>query len=213
MLGELKWLAFPFAPPGWANCAGQQLSVTAYPDLFPLLGTRFGGDGKTSFGLPNTSGRLLLGSRDAQMLAATGGAVPNELGATLHGASRLSFTVLNCVIAATSDADLNQPYYGEIRPFGGGYAPAGWAICDGSAIRIADNPALFNLIGTTFGGDGNTTFCLPDLRGRAPVGAGTASNGMAYNVGATGSAVAGGAGAVAVHYLISVAGIYPPRND
>jgi len=62
-----------------------------------------------------------------------------------------------------------QPYIGEIRMFAGNYAPNGWAICDGSLISIADNDVLFALIGTTYGGDGQTTFALPDLRGRAPI--------------------------------------------
>ena len=61
------------------------------------------------------------------------------------------------------------PYVGEIRMFGGNFAPAGWALCDGQIVPIAENEALFNLIGTTYGGDGQVTFALPDLRGRIPV--------------------------------------------
>jgi microcystin-dependent protein len=61
------------------------------------------------------------------------------------------------------------PYIGEVRLFGGNFAPLGWALCDGSLLSIDSNAALFNLIGTTYGGDGQTTFALPDLRGRAPV--------------------------------------------
>jgi microcystin-dependent protein len=62
-----------------------------------------------------------------------------------------------------------QPYVGEIRMFGGNFAPAGWAFCDGSLLPITDNETLFNLIGTTYGGDGQETFALPDLRGRLPI--------------------------------------------
>ncbi len=65
-----------------------------------------------------------------------------------------------------------SPYVGEIRMFGGNFAPAGWAFCDGSLHPIAENDALFNLIGTTYGGDGQQTFALPDLRGRIPIHAG-----------------------------------------
>ncbi|MEA2621353.1 MAG: hypothetical protein QOH61_263 [Chloroflexota bacterium] len=64
------------------------------------------------------------------------------------------------------------PFIGEIRMFGGNFAPAGWAFCDGQLIPIAENDTLFNLIGTTYGGDGQETFGLPDLRGRIPVHAG-----------------------------------------
>lgn len=62
-----------------------------------------------------------------------------------------------------------QPYIGEIRMFGGNFAPAGWAFCDGQLMAIAENDALFALIGTTYGGDGQSTFALPDLRGRLPI--------------------------------------------
>lgn len=62
-----------------------------------------------------------------------------------------------------------NPYVGEIRMFGGNFAPAGWAFCDGRLLPITENDTLFNLIGTTFGGDGQSSFGLPDLRGRVPV--------------------------------------------
>lgn len=62
-----------------------------------------------------------------------------------------------------------QPYVGEIRMFAGNFAPAGWASCDGQLLPISENETLFQLIGTTYGGDGESTFALPDLRGRAPL--------------------------------------------
>jgi microcystin-dependent protein len=61
------------------------------------------------------------------------------------------------------------PYLGEIRIFAGNFAPAGWMFCEGQLLPISENDALFTLIGTTYGGDGETTFALPDLRGRVPV--------------------------------------------
>ena len=70
-----------------------------------------------------------------------------------------------------------QPYIGEIRIFAGNFAPAGWLFCEGQLLPIAENEALFQLIGTTFGGDGQENFALPDLRGRVPVHQG---NGLAY---------------------------------
>ena len=63
---------------------------------------------------------------------------------------------------------------GEIKAFGFNFAPRGWAKCEGQILSISQNSALFDLLGTTYGGDGRTTFGLPDLRGRAPIGAGTA---------------------------------------
>ena len=62
-----------------------------------------------------------------------------------------------------------QPYVGEIRMFAGNFNPAGWMFCDGSLLAISENETLFQLIGTTYGGDGQSTFGLPDLRGRIPV--------------------------------------------
>jgi microcystin-dependent protein len=67
-----------------------------------------------------------------------------------------------------------DPYLGEIRLFGGNFAPPGWAFCDGRLLSINDNVTLFNLIGTTYGGDGNNTFGLPNLSSRFPVHAGGA---------------------------------------
>jgi microcystin-dependent protein len=62
-----------------------------------------------------------------------------------------------------------QPYVGEIRMFAGNFAPAGWMFCEGQLLPISENETLFNLIGTTYGGDGQSTFGLPDLRGRVPL--------------------------------------------
>jgi microcystin-dependent protein len=62
-----------------------------------------------------------------------------------------------------------QPYVGEIRMFGGNFAPAGWMFCEGQLLPIPENDTLFALIGTTYGGDGQSTFALPDLRGRLPL--------------------------------------------
>ncbi len=62
-----------------------------------------------------------------------------------------------------------QPYVGEVRMFAGNFAPAGWMFCEGQLLPISENPTLFNLIGTTYGGDGQSTFALPDLRGRLPI--------------------------------------------
>jgi microcystin-dependent protein len=64
---------------------------------------------------------------------------------------------------------MGEPYVGEIRMFGGNFAPAGWAFCDGSAQDISQNEVLFQLIGTTYGGDGQTTFNLPNLMSRIPI--------------------------------------------
>jgi microcystin-dependent protein len=76
-----------------------------------------------------------------------------------------------------------QPYVGEIRMFGGNFAPAGWLFCDGQLLPISEYETLFNLVGTTYGGDGQSTFGLPDLRGRLPV-----HQGNGYTLAETGGA-------------------------
>jgi microcystin-dependent protein len=79
-----------------------------------------------------------------------------------------------------------EPFIGQIQAFGFNYAPNGWAACEGQMMPIAQNTALFSLLGTTYGGDGQTSFAWPDLRA-----AGTRDN---------------------VHYCIAINGIYPPRD-
>jgi microcystin-dependent protein len=79
-----------------------------------------------------------------------------------------------------------QPYIGEIRMFGGTFAPFGWSFCNGSIMSIAQNDALYTLIGTTYGGDGVQTFGLPDLQGRIPIHQGQGNGLSTYNLGQKG---------------------------
>ena len=78
---------------------------------------------------------------------------------------------------------MSSPFIGEIRMFAGNFAPVGWAFCDGTVMPISQNDALFNLIGTTYGGDGQTTFALPNLQSRVPVHVGPG-----FTLGQTGGA-------------------------
>ena len=68
---------------------------------------------------------------------------------------------------------MSEPFVGEIRMFAGNFAPRGWSLCDGQLVAVSQNDALFSLLGTIYGGDGRTTFGLPDMRGRIPIHAGT----------------------------------------
>src|SRR3954467_12808872 len=78
---------------------------------------------------------------------------------------------------------MGQPYIGEIRLFAGNFAPAGWAFCAGQPLPISENDVLFQLIGTTYGGDGQETFNLPDLQSRVPIHMGTGPSGTSYQIG------------------------------
>ncbi len=81
---------------------------------------------------------------------------------------------------------MSDPYVGEIRSVGFNFAPVGWAFCNGAILPINQYEVLFTLIGTTYGGDGQSTFALPDLQGRAPVHQGTLSGGSTYTIGTKG---------------------------
>ena len=82
---------------------------------------------------------------------------------------KIRLYILIIALAFAAQIKSQQPYVGEIRMFAGNFPPQGWAFCDGSLISISENDVLFTLIGTTYGGDGQTTFALPDFRGRAPI--------------------------------------------
>src|SRR3712207_1329671 len=81
---------------------------------------------------------------------------------------------------------MTTPMIAEIRMFAGNFAPRGWAFCQGQILSIAQNTALFSLLGTTYGGNGQTTFALPDLRGRVPMQPGQGPGLSSHNLGEQG---------------------------
>ena len=83
---------------------------------------------------------------------------------------------------------MSEPFLGEIRMFAGNFAPQGWAFCDGQLLAVSQNDALFSLFGTIYGGDGRTTFGLPDMRGRIPIHAGSGPGLTPRNLGTKGGA-------------------------
>jgi microcystin-dependent protein len=138
-----------------------------------------------------------------------------------------------------SSAVSAEPFIGEIIMFAGNFAPRGWALCNGQILPINSNQALFSLLGTTYGGDGRTTFMLPDLRGRVAVHSDTGSGLSEYklgqkggsesvaipqgpkvnptkngkvNVAGTGTRVSNLQPYVTVNYIIATQGTYPSRN-
>src|SRR5882757_7290611 len=78
---------------------------------------------------------------------------------------------------------MSEPFLGQITLFGCNFAPRGWAVCQGQLMSISQNSALFSLLGTNYGGNGTTTFGLPDLQGRAPLGMGALVGGQNYGIG------------------------------
>jgi microcystin-dependent protein len=118
---------------------------------------------------------------------------------------------------------MTDPFVGEIMLFAGNFAPQGWAICAGQLLPISQNTALFSILGTTYGGNGQTTFALPDLRGRAPIGAGQGPDLPSHDLGESsqGQTVEASAGGteeaqtlpyLSLNYCIALQGVYPSRN-
>jgi microcystin-dependent protein len=117
-----------------------------------------------------------------------------------------------------------DPFIGEIRLFPYNFSPRGWAFANGQLLPIAQNTALFSLLGTTYGGDGRTNFALPDLRGRAPIGAGQGPGLSQVDLGALGGGgklatpASGDAGygtseaTLALNWCIALQGIFPSRD-
>ena len=171
---------------------GETISISSNTALFSILGTTFGGNGTTNFMLPDLSDRLSVhagqgpGLSYRQIGQAFGSDTvflnsfmlpPSEGGQGQPVSNMEEMLVTNWVINLdgfypTRDGELSQTSIGVVSQFAGNFAPAGTAFCDGQLLSISQYTALFSVIGTTYGGDGITTFALPDLRGRTPVGAG-----------------------------------------
>ena len=185
ILGEIRIVGFNFAPRGWASCDGQLLEIEKHKDLFAVLGTTYGGDGKTTFGLPDLRGRIAVHPGEAPGLP---GVVLGQkleakklVAATGEGetAGTRAYQNLRYVIAfrglAPQQVRLGNgsDLVGEVRLFAGKDAPRGWIFCDGQQLKSDQHTSLFAAIRNTYGGNGDTTFAVPDLRGRCAVHVGS----------------------------------------
>lgn len=137
-VAEIAGLPYGFAPNSWAECNGQLLQIAENEPLFRAIGTKFGGDGMITFGVPN----LILFSP-----------TPPTTG-----------TDSQYFIAAEGEPVPVDPFVAEVRLFPFNGAPEGWAPCAGQLLPLMQNQELFALLGFTFGGDGRTNFALPDMR-------------------------------------------------
>lgn len=201
-LGKVDLFAGDFATDGHMLAKGQTLSISAYAALFSVLGTTYGGDGITTFRLPDLQGRVVVGAGGGVSLGdyfgtedtlltesnlpshlhtLPGGDVTDLDGGGLPFNNLQPSLGLNYLIALNGIIPGSPEFIGwssfestigEIIAFAGNYAPTQYAFANGQLLLIRDNTALFSLIGTTYGGDGRTTFALPDLRGRTILGAG-----------------------------------------
>jgi microcystin-dependent protein len=247
LLGDLGIFAGNFSPAG-ALAAGQLLPIQQDTALFSLLGTTYGGNGTSNFALPNLSGNALIGfgqgsGLDQQDLGALTGSsattlttaeLPQSLGGTDQPFNNYQPSLaINYIIALqgifpSPTNGLTLDSLGVVLPFAGNFAPAGYAFADGQLLSIQQNTALFDILGTTYGGDGINTFALPDLRGRAIVGA-SPNDPVGTSVGKPSVSLTnaqvptspGGTAAqpfdnrepsLALNYLIAVQGIFPTQG-
>jgi len=154
-LGEVRAMPFGFAPPGWLACKGQLLPIGSNTALFSLLMTTYGGDGQTTFALPDLP-PLPAETGSLQYCIAVAGTYPPRPEAEAEAET---------AGAAGGEGGTDLPYLGETRIFAFPFAPAGWIACQGQTLAADEFPALFQLIGTTYGGDGTTSFGLPAVTG------------------------------------------------
>jgi microcystin-dependent protein len=193
-LGVVSAFAGNFAPGGELFCDGQLLPISEYTALFSLIGTTYGGNGTTTFALPDLRGRDIVGAGDGFTLGEQVGSANvnltnanSPLGSDAPIHNQQPGLVMNYYIALqgifpsedqTGNPSQQTPYLGQIVATAENILdPEGWALCDGQLLSISANTALFSLLGTTYGGNGTTTFALPDLEGRTVVGTG-GSNGL-----------------------------------
>lgn len=163
VLAELRNFAVSFAPTGWLRCDGRIVKIAELIALFALLGTRFGGDGHVTFGLPDLRAHQPwsppVGAFVGACIATTG-QMPDRPGDSpstkSSGPRRLSLSGI----------------VGEVKLLLASTIGSAWLPCDGRLLPAAQHPELFAVIGGAFGGDGSTTFALPDLRADALFAAG-----------------------------------------
>lgn len=189
-MGEIRLFAFDFVPRGWLRCDGQLLSVQQYTALLSLLTNRYGGDYRTTFGLPNLESPLRYISSDGSQSRPLGtygisfvGDYPSRATTNDVGGSQF--------FGVRSDTN---SYMGEIKLFPYGFIPRGWMKCDGQLLAISEHEALASLLGTNYGGDG-ITFALPNLETplKSPAIEGREQKALGF-------------------YCICVRGLYPSRN-
>ena len=175
MLGAMGLFAANFAPAGWLVADGSPFTIPQKEALYETIGTQFGGNDAVFFELPNLIGRAIVGAGMGPGLApvSVGELIDNKASGTVSG---LGINYLINVAGTPPPSGGNGGFpanvamLGEVIAFAGTAAPDGWLLCDGSLLPVAQNQPLFELIGTTYGGDGRESFALPDLRGRMLTG-------------------------------------------
>jgi microcystin-dependent protein len=160
-VGEISLFPYDFAPVGFMKCEGQLLEAARYPQIFSLIKNRFGGDGKTTFALPDYRNSVPeVKDEDWKMV---------RKGLSYNIAVDESAAEAAGIRGDEGSQEMSR-YMGGIVNFSFDLKDLGndWVPCDGRELKIAQRQAIFSLLGTRFGGDGMTTFAVPNLVGKAP---------------------------------------------
>jgi microcystin-dependent protein len=190
-IGQIVPFAGNFVPDGFLQANGQEVLINDHPFLFSLIGTTYGGDGVTTFAMPDLTGRTVVGASSQVSLGEYFGQQTSLLNSQLPVAAGgngqpvdnhepsagLTYLIsLQGLFPSSSGGGVDpaNQYLGEIVAvaFPASLEPHGWVEAKGQLLSISQNTALFSLLGTMYGGDGITTFALPDLRDRAAIGTG-----------------------------------------
>jgi microcystin-dependent protein len=176
--GIAAGMVVPFAgsvvPSGWVACDGSFFTQAQYPQLFALFGNAFGWLTTTEVTLPRLTDNVVIGAG-----APYAPGWPVTTVGTMIGGGPLQGVCLNYLIcfngvwpnaAPSASVPVQQGFIGQIIAYAGNDAPPGWLFCDGSLLAIETYMTLFALIGNIYGGDGETNFAAPDLRGKVIVG-------------------------------------------
>ncbi len=230
-----------YAPSGSVYTNGQTLPIAGNSAVFSLVGTNYGGNGTTNFGVPNLVGLATVGANNGPGVASGSPSValtvpqlPPPAGSGQPFSNLQPSLTLTPLIAISgpfpSMSTTNGPaFVGQIAYYAGSlgpgdeFLPNGWAVADGSVLTFANNSALGSVIGDQFGGNGSTTFALPDLIGRVAVGA-SASRPIGTQFGEasttltsselppTSAPVTNDQPSLSVNYLIATQGIFPSQG-
>lgn len=207
--GTIAAFAFGYTLPGWQACDGRELKTDNHPVLFKAIGYRYGGSGG-SFALPDMRMKLIKHRKDA------GDFYNGRISEVKPAADSYEQTALAlnfCISEVNSGIDTeDDPMIGTIQPFGGESVGSDWLPCDGEKLNISQNPDLFSLLGTRYGGDGRLYFCLPDLRGKVTAGDGAKQLVSAGAETVVKRPINGAESIISVNYCININGIYPLRK-
>jgi microcystin-dependent protein len=208
-IGEIRLFAGDYEPEGWRFCNGQTLPPADHQELFGKIGTKYGGDGKQSFALPDFRGRAPMHISNDLALAST-----RTIDVDARRDNTAGRVALNFLIAVGPEGWYrdSEPMVGEVRAFALNFTPRGWLPSNGVLLSISQNTMLFALLSSRFGGDGVRTFAVPDLSGAYPFAPQNPSDS-----GQKGGARAETEGNVtkpllALRYCIALNGIFPSRR-